>query len=206
MTQSNLALVDAVRPVMTLRVRPGADADVPTLLLDALELPRESYEFFERWGYRKLALQMVMGEAKTLANDPLLRTSEARMAHDWVVAGDTGILPFNTCLAWMGLYDFEGQYLDDVVRREILARPEAFVRALKQCESVIDSSEQKHSNGNGASSEDVGASMTLSERIEHVLDEDVSIESDGDYPGAPVRMGFPLASDDYLDRPGRSVG
>lgn len=178
----------APREFLPVRVAPLADAtheggvDIPADLLDLLNLTPGDFEFFQRWGYRKLAVQMLTNEAKTLAADPFLQTAEGRLSHDWVAGGVTGVLPFDTCLAWAGLYDLNGAYLDDRIRNEMLMRPESIVRAFNKVESLLDSHEQRDTSGGGATE-----SMTLSERIEFVYaDEDFSIECDGYAPGTPV--------------------
>lgn len=195
-------MVVTAGPVVALRV-PDVIEDMPDGELPGLT-PGD-FIFFQRWGYRKLALQMIMGEAKTLAGDPQLLTSEGKLSHEWVTKGNIGLLPFDTCVAWMGLYDFDGQYLDEVVRQKLLTEPEAFVRALKQCEGLLESAELK--GGQDAMSETMGPSMALSERIELVYaDDDISIGSDGDFAGAPIRMGFAMPVEHAFERPGWRSG
>ena len=176
----------APREFLPLRVEPLAEAaskvNVSADLLDLLNLTPGDFEFFQRWGYRKLAVQMLANEAKTLAADPLLQTEEGRLSHDWVAGGVTGLLPFDTCLAWAGLYDLSGVYLDDRICNEMLIRPEAIARAFSKVESLLESHEQRDTSS-GKTSE----VMSLSERIDFVYaDEDFSIECDGYAPGTPV--------------------
>lgn len=194
-----------VRLVPQTAIHPGTGIEVPSDLVDLLNLTPEDFEFFQRWGYRKLAVQMLVNEAKTLAQDPERKTEEGRRSHHWVASGDTGVLPFDTCLVWAGLYDYDGNYLDDRIRAEILQRPQAIVNALTKVESVIDAHEQRES----AASLDV-APMTLAQRIDFVYpddsgdEEEACVESAGDYPGAPMFVDF-HARQMCFDRPGRGM-
>lgn len=191
-----------VRLVPPTAIHPGTGVEVPEDLADLLNLTPEDFEFFQRWGYRKLAVQMLVNEAKTLAHDPERKTEEARRSYSWVESGNSGLLPFDTCLVWAGLYDYNGAYLDDRIRSEMLHRPEAIVAALTKVESLIDALEQKESLG---TSDAAPAAMTLAQRIDLLYDDDeFGVESEGGYPGAPVFVSLPVR-ETCFDRPGRGM-
>ncbi len=183
--------------VMALRV-PEEQFDPSDELLEGMT-PGD-FEYFQRWGYRKLAMQMIMGEAKTLAGDPELATPEGRRSHEWVSKGNEGLLPFNTCMAWLGLYDLQGQYLDEAARERLLSDPGEFLRALKQCEGLLDFTEANEVGD--AAADTVGPSMSISDRINLVYaDEDLVIGFDGGGAGAPIFMGFEGMGQGYAERP-----
>lgn len=191
-----------MRKFLSVRALP-ADRDslhgieVPDELAGVLGLTPGDYEFFQRWGYRKLAVQMLVNEAKTLASDPHLATKEGRASRDWITAGNTGALSFDTCLEWAGLYEANGNYLDDRIRAEMLSRPDVVARALSRVETVISASEQVETSA-------PVKPMTLAERIDFVYsDDEFSLECEDVQPGSPVFMAFMPPELDF-ERPGRS--
>lgn len=192
--------VPQLRKFLSLRVSPVEQpaVDIPDELANLIGLTPGDYEFFQRWGYRKLAVQMLVNEAKTLADDPQLETKEGRASHEWVINGNTGALPFDTCLEWAGLYEVNGEYLDDRIRAEMLSRPGAIARALTRVESVISANEQVEATT------PVGLKpMTLAERIEFVYsDDDFTLEFEDRQPGSPMFMAFSPPELDF-ERPGR---
>lgn len=166
------------------------------------------FEFFERYGCRRMAFQMILLEVKALAADPDLESVSGQRAHEWIAQGNSGVLSFEECLAWLGIYDVDGQYMDGRIRQAILANPAAIVKALTKCEAIIDGSDIERVIDDSSPPKEMGlaSTMSLTDRIDHVYaDELISIDCYPERDGMPFRMSLHSAEVN-VDRPGRSFG